>query len=369
MPEDQIYSDGTASIDRYRGAMLGLAIGDALGAPVRDLSLAGIQAAHGLRGVRDYLHWSGSGRTGGLSAETQMALFAADGIIRAHLRSIDKGICGVASVMHHAMLRWVRLQGFNSWHELFGYDHDGWLVSLPALHCRRAPPTPVLCALARQEMGTVEKPPNDYCGASGVVRSVPLGLAFDENLALGKAAEILASTHGHASGYLAAGALAGIVAHVVAGTELRAAVDAVIGELRECAGHQEVVDAIAEAVQYSSYAPCSPGFVDRIGDGWTAPSALGRALFCCMTASSFEQGVIAAINHGGDSAACGAIAGAVLGLIRVEAAIPRRWLDDLELRAEIGTLAADLHRHFVEYEANSDECALVDGDWTRYPGW
>ena len=65
--------------------------------------------------------------------------------------------------------------------------------------------------------------------------------------------------------------------------------------------------------------------------------------------SSFEEGVIRAVNHGGDSDSTGLIAGHWLGAQYGAAAIPARWFDRLELRQVIVQIAEDVERIPREY--------------------
>lgn len=85
----------------------------------------------------------------------------------------------------------------------------------------------------------------------------------------------------------------------------------------------------------------SPDAVGRLGQGWVAEQALAIALYCSLVAGDFATGVRLAVNHGGDSDSTGAITG-LLGTLWGVATIPERWLAQLELRAEIETLALEL---------------------------
>ena len=70
--------------DRIRGAMIGCAAGDALGYPVEVLSEAAIAERYGLRGITDYdLDENGTAR---ITADTQLMLLSANGILYAHTR-------------------------------------------------------------------------------------------------------------------------------------------------------------------------------------------------------------------------------------------------------------------------------------------
>jgi ADP-ribosylglycohydrolase len=97
--------------------------------------------------------------------------------------------------------------------------------------------------------------------------------------------------------------------------------------------------------------------------------ALAIAVFCALRASTFEEGVIMAVNHSGDSDSTGSMAGQLLGVAMGEEAIPERWLRDLELRDVIRQVADDLYDWFVEgvmqYE---DGWPTLPKEWlTRYP--
>lgn len=76
---------------------------------------------------------------------------------------------------------------------------------------------------------------------------------------------------------------------------------------------------------------------------WTAEDALAIGVYCALSAEGdFAQGVRWAVNHGGDSDSTGAICGNILGAAFGERAIPREWLERLELRDVIEQLADDL---------------------------
>ena len=70
-----------AQYDAIRGCMLGGAVGDALGAPIEFMSKSAIMQKYGKDGVQDYVEFSDG--TGAITDDTQMALFTAEGILRA----------------------------------------------------------------------------------------------------------------------------------------------------------------------------------------------------------------------------------------------------------------------------------------------
>ena len=68
---------------RFRGCLLGGAVGDALGAPVEFLDLEEIVRAYGEQGIRDYA--PAYGKLGAITDDTQMTLFTAEAVLSAHL--------------------------------------------------------------------------------------------------------------------------------------------------------------------------------------------------------------------------------------------------------------------------------------------
>ena len=67
-----------------------------------------------------------------------------------------------------------------------------------------------------------------------------------------------------------------------------------------------------------------------------------------LTATSYRSGVLAAVNHGGDSDSTGAICGNLLGASLGADAIDHDLLSDLEGRDVIIAVADDLYDVFAE---------------------
>ncbi len=342
--------------DRYRGCLLGGAVGDALGAPVEFLSLEEIRARFGPSGLTDYA--PAFGRAGAITDDTQMTLFTAEGLIRCRHRAADRGLCSPTVVLHKAYLRWLRTQGEESATYDFGMAQDGWLVDEAGLHARRAPGATCLGALRGVEMGRPDRPLNDSKGCGGVMRVAPVGLTGERD-PFSLACDIAALTHGHPSGYLPAGALASVVDGLRRGVALDDALDDATARLREFAGHEETLRALEGARSLAAGGPPTPEALQELGGGWTGEEALAIAVACALTAQGFEDGVLRAVNHGGDSDSTGSIAGALLGTALGVDAIPASWLAGLELRDVIEVLAQDLVAYFAERSGRLD--------YGRYP--
>lgn len=378
---DELANDAVlpSQTERIRGCVLGGAVGDALGAPVEFVSLQEIRAAYGPDGITEYA--SAYGKAGAITDDTQMTLFTAEGLMRAHNRAISKGICSTPDVVWYAYQRWRHTQGLPPTGPLAEPGGlDGWLVAIPALHSRRAPGNTCLSALGSDRPGTLRHPLNDSKGSGAVMRAAPAGvLPYTDPFESG--CELAAVTHGHPSGYLAAGFLAAVIARLIDGQPLWDAATEVYwklpetsaGKLARPSGRAEIMKALKSALTLAvdGTGP-SPAKVAMLGQGWVAEEAIAIALYCSLTAYSFADGIRLAVNHDGDSDTTGAIAGNLLGALYGGTGIPDAWLDRLELRETIETIAADLTRHarnenFTATEGSWPE--LVDGEWERYPGW
>jgi ADP-ribosyl-[dinitrogen reductase] hydrolase len=364
------FDDGLRA--RARGCLLGGAVGDALGAPVEFMSRAEIVARFGPGGIRDYV--PAYGRVGAITDDTQMTLFSAEGLMRAYLRAVGKGICHAPGVFGYAYLRWLHTQGIS--HPKHETCLDGWLITHPELHARRAPGRTCVAALrAMESTGTPAR--NDSKGCGGVMRVAPMGVypmggGGDSRGLLQEsfrhAVDAAALTHGHPTGQVAAGAFAAIVRGVMNKNSLSEAIDRSLAVIRSSQlDFAETERAIVNARNLAASDPANPEATERLGGGWVAEEALAIGLYAALSAKDFESGVVLAVNHGGDSDSTGSIAGNLLGALHGSAAIPARWLDPLELRGVIEEMADDLVT-MDSWKVNDDD---KDADYrvTRYPGW
>jgi ADP-ribosylglycohydrolase len=341
------------------GCLLGGAVGDALGAAIEFDNLAKIRRRFGPAGLRDYA--PAYGREGAVTDDTQMTLFTAEGLIRALHRFEGRGIASASAVVYHAYMRWLETQGGPVPESISGC---GWLLGHRTLHERRAPGPTCLSALRSWRMGSRREPLNDSKGCGGAMRIAPVGLiAATDPFELG--CDLAAITHGHPTGYIAAGFLAQLLHELAAGATLPAAVDRAQAVLTSAPGHEETLAAVKRAVTLAKKGKATPEAIESLGGGWVAEEAVAIGLFAALVAKDFAHGVLFAVNHGGDSDSTGSIAGNILGLIHGEAAIPTRWLERLELRDLIAEVARDLWLHFGE---GAPERAEPCSDLDRYPG-
>jgi len=350
-------SNNDHRIQFYTGCLLGGAIGDALGAPVEFKKLHEIRERYGPDGIcgmeKKY------GRRGAITDDTQMTLFTAEGLLRSHARFKDKGICSVSDVVHYAYIRWLQTQGDVPEQCNGASFKDSFLLLIPELNSRRGPGNTCLSALRSGRIGSIREPINNSKGCGGIMRMAPAGLMGNVmNNVFQTGCECAAITHGHPSGYLAAGFFAELIKEIINGAGLREAIDHCATLLKTYKGHQECLDAVQQALSCSERSEPVPETVESLGGGWVAEESLAIALYCALVfENDFRKGVLLAVNHGGDSDSTGAITGNILGALLGRSSIPDEWITQVELADVINGVAMDLY--------NADHLGVID--CVKYP--
>ena len=308
---------------RCRGCMLGLAIGDALGAPVEGMMMCQIRGAFGDDGITDLHPWRDH-PAGSVTDDTQMSLATAEALVRTKAAGD-----GELLDAEYAPAVWAA--------------YLDWLVSQDDPRHRRGPGRTCLTALATGTMGTIEKPINDSKGCGGVMRVAPAGLAFRPEEAFRQAAAFAAITHGHPSGYLSSAALAAIVSHVIEGLTLREAAAGAMKLLENEEGAHETVMKLDEAMRFVERRAPPERALAVLGEGWVGEEALAIAFFCAgRYPDDLRQALFAAVNHSGDSDSTGSIAGAIVGAWLGEEGIPAEWSSKIEAKEKLVTAADEI---------------------------
>ena len=318
----RLTQDSDARLNCYLGSMLGVATGDALGAPVEFMSLEEIKLTFGENGISDFQPYRGFA-AGCYTDDTQMTLATALGCIEAHQMWQREGECDVTPIVYRRYLEWFETQ------------------KDPAQ--RRGPGMTCLTALGSGEMGTTGKPINDSKGCGGVMRMAPVGLSFTTDRAFRFGAEFAAITHSHPSGYLTAGFLAELIAHVVRGKPVEDAITLCKRRLVQWDAHDETLELVNLAQRLAKSDEPFERAIPTIGQGWVGEEALGIAVYCALKfREDFAAGVLASVNHSGDSDSTGAICGAILGAHLGIDGILEHWTSRVESSEYIERLAAEM---------------------------
>jgi ADP-ribosylglycohydrolase len=350
---------------RVRGCLLGGAIGDALGAAVSGLSLEEIRAAHGVEAVTDFVPVHG--RRGAVTSVTQLTLFTVDGLIRAQVRR-DTGAWHPPTDVHRAHLRWAATQ--SDWGPDERRTENGWLAQQEWLYTRRAPTRECLNGFGDTTMGTLDQPKNPAArDSAALTRSAPFGLlvGWEPQLVLQLAVECAAQTHGHPIALLSAGALAVVVHGLARGETLDGSVQQALALLAERPGHEQVTDALQQALGSVRQGIPGPALIEALGDTDSAEEVLAVAVYCALVGEDVRHGLRLAVNHSGPSAATGALCGVLLGVLHGETALPPAWLAELEGRATLLELADDFAMEMTQGPALHSPSAAAPGWLTRYP--
>lgn len=342
--------DSATARDRARGCLLAGALGDALGAAVEFLTLPQIQRKYGPSGIQTLDR--AYGVLGAITDDTQMTLFTAEGLIRAHVRYSLKGICHPPSVVAYAYQRWLVTQGEPAHPNTLELG-KGWLLSQKELHHRRAPGMTCLSALRDWTPGH-ERARNDSKGCGTVMRSAPFGFFQEPMVLAGECSDI---THGHIEARTASMAFAHMI-HVVLGTYDLA---------QACRSGTAYIDSgtrafalLRKAYDLANSDASPVQAIPQLGEGWVAEEALAIGAYCAIKADGdLIEGLRMAVNHSGDSDSTGSICGNLMGAAFGMKIVPKDWLEQLELREVIDQVAKDI----IDVQVNGAESFAE-----RYPG-
>jgi len=349
-------------LNAIRGCIYGGAVGDALGYPVEFLDEESIFAQYGSRGISAYEKDRNSGKAL-ISDDTQMSLFTANGLLVGDTRGKTRGIRGwPRAYVAKAYQDWLKtqqstMQEVNRHKRYTDAGGFSWLLDIPELYSRRAPGTTCLSALREDSEydDYVKAARNHSKGCGGIMRVAPLAVNY-HNLDLEKldmeGAQLAAITHGHSLGYMPAAVLVHIINRIVFPPKGRAmSLKEIVLEARDTAakifaGDQNlpVLMAVIDcAVDLSENDLEDLDNIHMLGEGWVAEETLGISLYCALRyQDDFSSGIIAAVNHNGDSDSTGAVTGNILGALLGYDAIANQWKHDLELSDVILEIADDL---------------------------
>lgn len=394
-------------LDKIRGSLIGGAAGDALGYTIEFLDENAIFSKYGEKGIQEYALDPSSGKAL-ISDDTQMTLFTANGILFADTRISMKGIGGVPhGYLPMSYQDWLRTQeiSFEESRELPKGYGISWLSDVPELYARRVPGNTCLSALIQQREGKktsedfVNHPQNNSKGGGGIMRVAPLGLKdypYIQMKGLDKeAAAVAAITHGHSLGYMSAAVLVHIIHRIVyperaqgdkgffasedTGAEKpgsdkqlkkKQTLKEIVLEAKDTVAEvfagdrhlKELTDIIDRAVALSENKETDLSNIHQLGEGWVAEETLGIAIYCSLRhQDDFSAGIIAAVNHKGDSDTTGAVTGNILGALVGYEAIDEKWKKNLELADVILEMADDLC-HGCQM---SEYSHYQDPDWIR----
>lgn len=333
----------------WRGCLLGLAVGDAMGYAVDRLSWEEICRDYGPEGIRGYDLVNGYAD---VTSHTQLAAYTACGLLMGMTRGQRLGrMAPYARYIDLALREWSQGQ-----HVRRVPDRTVcWVSEVEELRRRRCLDTRMLDTLSRERLGTPAEPINPYDTPGNLCAAVAVGAFFapermevQEVGTLGM--EAVALTHGDPMTFLSGAVIAYAAAGILQDpdTPLRdqflQAVDVVAGQFgREYPQAEDLKRLLHRAIKLASNKILPPRDAMAHLGGVTGAECLACAMYVCLCQSGdFDAAMVLAVNHSGHSAAVAALTGAFLGARLGAEAIPNFYLEGLESVLVLSELAQDL---------------------------
>lgn len=348
------------NISAYEGCFLGLAVGDAMGYVVDDMTWDEICQNYGPNGLLGYDLQHDYAE---VSSYTQIAAYVANGL----LLGITRGRTDSHRFIGLALREWAKRQHFprdpeRSW---------CWVSQVPELRRRHCRDARMLDAMRFETLGTLNKPINNASSPGSITAAPVIGLFFDprrmDPLQIGTlTAQAIALTHGSPDAFLPAVALAYSIAGILQEPErplkeqfLQAA-QVMESQFRERFPEAEQIAATIKGtvrLALSEGQDHRQNMENLLCD--TGTECLQGAIYASLVSpDDFDTAMILAVNHSGRSAAVAAITGAILGARLGAEALPEFYLESLEPVTALRELAADLAK-------GSPSASFFDDDWDQ----
>lgn len=292
--------------ERFRGCLLGLACGDAVGTTVEFRRRGTFPPVTGMLGGGPF-----SLRPGEWTDDTSMALCLASSLL-------ELGTFDAADQM----------QRYCRWHSDGYWSSNGRCFDIG---------NTVADALYRfRETGDAfSGSTNPRAAGNGcIMRLAPVPMFFfpDHELAIDMSGESSRTTHGAAECVDSCRLLAAILCRALAGESKD---DVLLNH-----GLSSIVSPKVRAIADGGYRAKTEA--DIRGSGYVV-ECLEAALWCFHHTNTFEAAILAAANLGDDADTTGAVCGQIAGAFYGTAGFPAAWLERLALQTEIRALADRLH--------------------------
>lgn len=116
-------------------------------------------------------------------------------------------------------------------------------------------------------------------------------------------------------------------------------------------GRQETIAALSKVLELSrSEKADATECVRELGEGWIGEEAIAIGVYAALRASSFEEALIIAANHDGDSDSTASIVGQIYGAWHGDGVIPTAWIEKLDIKEIMANLAGK----FIIKNRNAD---------------
>jgi ADP-ribosylglycohydrolase len=300
-------------LGKYRGSLLGLAVGDALGAAIEFLAPGSFNPITDIVGGGTFQL-----KAGQWTDDTSMALCLASSLME------QRGFDPVDQMRRY--LRWYREGYMSSTGECFDIGNT------------------VRASLHRfEETGDPFSGPSDEntAGNGSLMRVAPIALYFvdDPDQAISCAADSSRTTHGAPAAVDACRYFVGLVIGAIQGRSKRELLSPGFAPVKGIFEQSPLVESVRQ-VAAGSYKKKLPSEIR--GKAYVVDT-LEAALWAFWRSKTFREGALLAVNLGDDADTTGAVYGQLAGAYYGDGAIPRSWREVVAMRELIISLADGLH--------------------------
>jgi len=302
------------STEKAKGLIFGLAIGDAMGAPVEFMTFEQIKGVYGEGGIKDLPD------PAVYTDDTQMSIAIAEALIEAGHKDIET----LMNKVKEEFIKWCHAPDTPS----------------------RAPGRTCLTAVAKMEKGIhwTSSGVAESKGCGSAMRSAPVGYFYQHNPKKLKGVAHITGicTHRHKAADAACIGAAYLVKLALDGMEP----SGMIGELLNFTSGisdewEKAIEKIRKCLEWEGEEEA----FSFLGEGWVGEEAVALALYCFLRYPySYEKCVLRAANTNGDSDSIACIAGAISGAYLGFEAIPQSWAERIENKVYLADLGARLAR-------------------------
>ena len=312
-------------MERVSGAILGLACGDALGAPIEFMDQLTVRRRYG---KLSEMIGGGPWRPGEWTDDTGTALCVAEGILE---DPVDP-----RPAVGRRLLEWSK-----------SAKVVGSTVSAALVNYRSSEDW------AEASRSTPQAKAGRATGNGALMRVLPVALAYaDSAKMLVESARLSAMTHWDPQAEVCSAIYCLWVRGLIEGSSMASAWEAALSGAR----HMTAVGSLS--VDTPGPVPLPDSFWRRLegvttrryedlqssGYAGYCAECLEAAAWCCLEADSAQQAILDAVNLAGVSDTIGALAGGAAGACWSADSLPSSWLEKLDQRSRIEGLGRELAR-------------------------
>jgi len=309
-------------IDKAKGIIYGLAIGDALGRLTEFMSLSAIKEEYGEKGIQDLPE------PALFTDDTQMIIAIAEALIKAG----DKDVYTIMAVIKDEFVKWLHSPENN-----------------------RAPGNACLTGVSNMERGMhwTESGVARSKGCGTAMRAAPIGYLYQHDPE--KLREVAHATgvctHGHPTADAACIGAAYLVKLALDGVKPENMIPKLLQFTEGISSEfDDAIKKVGECIMQESSLPSYPvhPFADSpipavLGEGWIGEEAVALALYCFLKCpDDYEKVVIRGANTNGDSDSIACIGGSISGARLGIDATPNKWVKTIEKSEYLDDVAVRL---------------------------